>query len=87
MRHLGPVPWFREGYKGLAVHAAPSVPIADDPIIRGALVRAVLTSNSLARLETAVNRELRPLGYVATLHSGGARRGVVHVEIAKGAEG
>ncbi len=67
VRRLGPVPWFREGFRGLSVRAHADVPAADDPVILGARVRGVLGCTRTRDLDRILNVQLLPLGYVALL--------------------
>jgi hypothetical protein len=83
-RRLGPVPWYHDGCRGLAVRACADVPSFDDSMIRGALVRGALTCIRFDALDRALNRELWPLGYVAHLERSGPDGAIVQVEIATG---
>lgn len=83
-RRLGPVPWYHDGFDGLAAEALPSVPPSDDSMIRAALVRGALSSRTMAELERALNRELWQIGYTARIQRDPANLAVMRVEISMG---
>ena len=83
-RRIGAVPWYRDGYHGLSVRAGADVPSFEEPMIRGALVRAALACKRLEDLDRALNRELWSLGYLARIEQSPRDRRLVFVEIANG---
>jgi hypothetical protein len=67
VRRLGAVPWDHDGCQGLTIWAGEDVPNFDDPVIRGALARSAHMSERIDALGRALNRNLWPLGYAATI--------------------
>ncbi len=84
VRRLGAVLWVHDGHRSLSVTAGADVPSFDDPMIRGALVRGALASQSIDALDRVLNRELWALGYVARLEADLTDSSVVLVRIASG---
>jgi hypothetical protein len=68
-RRLGAVPWDHDGFQRLAIWAKGDIPVFDDSMIRGALARCAHACEQLNALDRALNRELWPLGYVASIET------------------
>lgn len=84
VRRLGPVPWYHDGCRTLAVRALDDVPGYEDAMIRAAIVRAVMGCDQLSTLARAINRELWALGYVADVERSESDLSMGIVEIAGG---
>jgi hypothetical protein len=69
VRRLGAVPWDHDGYRRLTIWAKGDIPFFDDSMIRGALSRCAHACEGLNALDRALNRELWPLGYAASIEA------------------
>jgi hypothetical protein len=67
VRRIGAVPWDHDGCQSLTIWAGEDVPNFDDSVIRGALARCAHVSERIDALGRALNRNLWPLGYAATI--------------------
>ncbi len=69
VRRIGAVSWDHDGYQRLAIWAKGDIPLFDESMIRGALARCAHVCERLNTLDRALNRELWPLGYAASIEA------------------